>query len=78
MPIYLAALGLPCRAGFSLVTASQGYSEFAVCGLLVAVASLVSEHRLQGTRASAAVARGLSSCGSQALEHRLNSCGAWA
>ena len=78
MPIYLAALGLRCRAGFSLVAASQGYSEFAVSGLLVAVASLVSEHRLQGTRASAAVARGLSSCGSRAVEHRLSSRGAWA
>ena len=29
-----------------------------------------------GTRASVVVARGLSSCGSRALEHRLSSCGA--
>ena len=29
-------------------------------------------------RASVAVARGLSSCGSRALEHRLSSCGARA
>ena len=28
MPIYLAALGLRCRAGFSLVTASQGYLAY--------------------------------------------------
>ena len=60
--IYLAALGLRCCTGFSLVAASQGYSEFAVCGLLIAVAPLISEHRLQGTRASAAEARGLSNC----------------
>ena len=31
-----------------------------------------------GTEASVAVARGLSSCVSRALEHRLSSCGAWA
>ena len=31
-----------------------------------------------GTRALVVVALGLSSCGSQALEHRLSSCGAWA
>ena len=48
-----------------------------VGGLLTAVVSLV-EHRLWGSWASVAVALGLSSCRSQALEHRLNSCGAWA
>ena len=31
-----------------------------------------------GTRASAVVARRLSSCGSRALQCRLSSCGAWA
>ena len=31
-----------------------------------------------GTWVSVVVARGLSSCGSQALEFRLSSCGAWA
>ena len=34
--------------------------------------------RLQRAWSSAVVARGLSSCSSQALEHRLNSCGVWA
>ena len=34
--------------------------------------------RAPGTRASVVAARGLSSCGSQALEHRLSSCGARA
>ena len=71
-------LGLCCCASFSLVEARRGYSLVEVCGFHVAVASLVSEHRLQGTRASAAVARGLSSCGSRAVEHRLSSRGAWA
>ncbi|XP_054941306.1 PHD finger-like domain-containing protein 5A isoform X1 [Physeter macrocephalus] len=34
--------------------------------------------RAVGVRASVVVARGLSSCGSRALEHRLSSCGARA
>ena len=41
-------------------------------------ASLATEHRLWGTQASVVVARGLSSCGFQALVHRLNNCGAQA
>ena len=36
------------------------------------VPSAVAEHSLQGTRASVVVERGLSSCGSPVLEHRLN------
>ena len=39
--------------------ASRGYRLVAVHGLLLAVASLVAEHRLQGTRASVVVAPGL-------------------
>ena len=38
-----------CR--FSLVAASRSFSLVAVCGLLTAVASLVSEPGLQGTQA---------------------------
>ena len=57
------------RAGATLVS---------LRGLLVAAASLVAEHRLWGTQASVAEAHGLRSCSSQALEHRLNNCGAWA
>ena len=33
--------------------------------------------RALGARASVVVAHGLSSCGSQALERRLSSCGVW-
>ena len=51
----------------SLVAASRRYSLVVVQGLLTAVASLVVEHRLY--------ARGLTSCGSQALEHWLSNCG---
>ena len=57
---------------------SRAGSLVAMRGFLIAVASLVVEHRLQGTRASVVVAYGLSSFGSWALEHRLDSCGAWA
>ena len=67
-----------CAGGFSLVVASEGYSLAEVCRLLIAIASLVAEHRLSGARATVVVLRGLSSCGSQALEHNLGSCGAQA
>ena len=63
------------HVGFSLVAASGGYS------LLWCVASHCggfSRARALGVRASVVVARGLSSCGSWALEHRLSSCGARA
>ena len=54
--IFLAALGLRCCSGFSLI---------AVHALPVVMASLVVEKGLQVC--------GLSSCGSWAVEHRLNS-----
>ena len=38
---------------------------------------LVAKHGLPGIWASVVVACGLCSCGSQALELRLSSCGAW-
>ena len=71
-------LGLRCFEGFSLVAVSRGYPLVAGRWLLVVVASLAVELRLSGPCASAVAARGLSSCGFQALEHRLNSCGSWA
>ena len=46
----------------------------AVRGLLMVVASLAVERGLQGTQASVVTARGLSSGGFWALEHRLSSC----
>ena len=66
-------LGLHCCTGFTLVAASRGYSLVAVCRLLIVVVSLVAEHRLQGMQASVVAAQGLNTCGSWALEHRLNS-----
>ena len=67
--LVLAVQGLRCCVGLSPV---------AVPGLLTAVASPVAEHRLWGMWVSAVAARGLCSCGSQALEHRLSGCGAEA
>ena len=53
--------------GFSLVAESGGYLLDAGPRLLTAVPSLVAEHGLLGTQASAVAARGLSSCGSWPL-----------
>ena len=76
--LFLALLGLHCCARAFSSCGERGLLFVAVHGLLIAVASLVVEHGLQGTRASVVVARGLSSCGSQALELRLSSCDAQA
>ena len=58
---------------------SGGLLFVAACGPLIAVASLVADGAWAlGVWASVVVACGLSSCGSQALEHRLSSCGARA
>ena len=65
----MAVLGLRCCAGFSLIK---------VDGLLIAAALRIATHGLLVMEASAVVARRLSSCGSEAQELRLSSCGAWA
>ena len=67
--LFLAALGLCCCAWAFSSCGERGLLFVAVRGLLIAVASLVAAHGLY--------ACGLSSCGSQALEHRLSSCGTW-
>ena len=73
---FLAELGLGCCEGFSLVAVSWGYSLVVMGRLLIAVASLVADHGLWGSGASVVVAHELRSCGFQAPEHRLSSCGA--
>ena len=55
----------------------RGLLFVAVHGLLNAVASRCGARAL-GVQASVVAARGLSSCGSRALEHRLSSCDARA
>lgn len=44
--LFVAALGLRCRTGFSPVLASGAYSLVAVYGLLISVSSFAPEHRL--------------------------------
>ena len=62
----------PC--GLSLVAVSGGYSSWAShCGGFSCCRA-----QALGVQASVVVARGLSSCGSRALEHRLSSCGSRA
>jgi len=58
--------------------ASRGYPPAVVLALLIAVASLVAEHGLQGNGVSVVRACGLSWCGFPAPEYRLSSCGAQA
>ena len=60
--LFMAAVGLCCCVGFSLVAVSGGYSLAVVYRLVIAMASRVAEHGLQGEWASVAVARGLRSC----------------
>ena len=43
--LFLAVLGLDCYAGFSVGVVSRGFFLVPVCELLVAVLSLVVEHR---------------------------------
>ena len=72
--VFLAVLGLRCCWGFSLVVASRSYSLVAMHGILIEAASHCRAQVLD-TRASVTGACGLCSCGSPALENRLNSCG---
>ena len=58
--LFLAALGLCCYSWTFSSCGSGGHSLAVVCGLLTAVAPLVSGHRLWGTWASVVVAYRLS------------------
>ena len=57
---FLAALGLVAMPSSSLVAVSGVYSPL-VCGVLIAVASLVGEHRFLGVQASVVAGCQLSS-----------------
>ena len=61
--------------GLCPVASRGGYSLAAVLWFLIAVASLLVEYGLQGMRDSVLATLGLNSCGSQALECWLSSCG---
>ena len=70
--VFLAALGL------SLVAVSGGYSSLRCAGFSLRWLLLLHSTGSRCAQASVVVARGLSSCGSRALERRLSSCGARA
>ena len=65
--LFLAMLGICCCSGFPLVAVSRGYSSLHCTGFLFQWLLL-----LWSTGSSPP---SFSSCGSQALGHRLNSCG---
>ena len=67
--LFMAVLGLHCCDGFSLTVVSGDYSLVVVHWLLMDMVSLVVEHRLQGARASVAVAHGLNNCYSWILAY---------
>ena len=75
--LFLAALGLRCCVGFLWLCRTGATLP---CGARASHCSDFSRCRVQalGAWASVVVAHGLSSCGSQALERRLSSCGAGA
>ena len=75
--LLLTVLGPRCCVG-NVVVASGDSSLVVMRGLLILLDSLAAEHRRWGFRASVVAACGLSSCGSRAPEHRLNSHGTQA
>ena len=75
MYVCITVLGLCCCTQAFPSCGKWGLLFVAVCGLLIAVACLCCGARALGVWASVVVALGLSSCGSQALQCRLSSCG---
>ena len=74
--LFLTALGLCCSAWAFSSCSEWEPLLVVVLGLLIAVASLVAEHELQGTWAPVVAAHRLSSGSLEALECWLSSCGA--
>ena len=70
--LFLAGPGLHFCLGFSLVVVSRGSSLVLVRGLLITVASFVSEHGLWGAQASGLAAASLWSTGSIVAARRLS------
>ena len=65
--------GSSLLGGLSSSCGEGGSCLVVVLGVLIVVASVISECRLLGMRASTVLAGGLSGSGSQVLEHRLSS-----
>ena len=72
--LFLTALGLRCCESAFSSHVKWGLLSVAVSGLLIAVASLIAEHRPQSSRASLVAACGLQSLGSAVVEHGGLSC----
>ena len=77
--LLLAVLGLRCCAGGGFLSL-RGVEATLHCGACASHYSSFSCYGVWalGVWASVVTARGLSSCGSRALERRLSSCGTWA
>ena len=58
--------------GLSLTVVNGSYSQVVVHGLLIEVASLVAEHRLESMQASVVADLGLQSTDSVVVVHRLS------
>ena len=71
----LTTLDLCCYTWAFSNCGKWSYSLIVVHDLLIVVASLAAENRLQGMQALVFVAQGLSSCSLCCLQHGLNSCG---
>ena len=79
--VFLTVLGLRCCMPAFSSCGEWGLLFIVVLGLLIAVASPAAEHRLWAhglQQLWLSRCEDFSSCGSQALQHRLSSCGARA
>ena len=76
--LILVVLGLHCWMQAFSRCGEWGVLSVAVHWLLLAMASLVAERGLQGSKASVAAGPDFSSWGSWALEGGLSHCGTWA
>ena len=76
--LFMAVLGLHCS--MPAFSSCGEWGAKLCCGAWASHCGGFSHcgTRALGTQASVLVVRGLSSCGSRALEHRLSSCGACA
>ena len=72
---YLLPWVFAAACGISLVVVNGGYSPVALLGFLIAVTSLAARGGALGHVGFNSCGQWLSSCGSQALKHGLNSCG---
>ena len=75
MYLFLTLLDLCCCGGFSVVAVSRGATFHWIVQASYCSGFFCCGAQAPGHWTSVAVAYGLNSCSSQALDHRLNSCG---